>query len=75
MKPASLSWTDAAAVLDGALTALPFLRDAAALKPGQSLLVNGASGAVGTAAVRLAQYLGAVVTAVSSTDRQAAAQR
>lgn len=67
MKPARLSWTDAVAVLDGALTALPFLRDAAGLRAGQSILVNGASGAVGTAAVQLAKHFGAVVTAVSST--------
>lgn len=67
MKPERLSWTDAVAILDGALTALPFLRDAAGLKAGQSLLVNGASGAVGTAAVQLGKQLGAVVTAVCST--------
>ena len=66
-KPESLSWTDAVAIFDGALTALPFLRDAAHLKAGQSILINGASGAVGSAAVQLARHFGAVVTAVTST--------
>ncbi|WP_024477446.1 NAD(P)-dependent alcohol dehydrogenase [Arthrobacter sp. CAL618] len=67
LKPASLVPTDAVAVLDGALTALAFLRDAASLKSGQSILINGASGAVGTAAVQLAKHFGAVVTGVCST--------
>lgn len=67
MRPDGLRSTDAVAVLDGALTALPFLRDAAGLKPAQSILINGASGAVGTAAVQLAKHFGAVVTAVCST--------
>jgi NADPH:quinone reductase-like Zn-dependent oxidoreductase len=66
-KPASLTWTDAVAIFDGALTALPFLRDSARLKSGQSILINGASGALGTAAVQLAKHLGAVVTAVTSS--------
>ncbi|MBP2216882.1 NAD(P)-dependent alcohol dehydrogenase [Arthrobacter sp. CAN_C5] len=67
MRPGGLLSTDAVAVLDGALTALPFLRDAAELKAGQSILINGASGAVGTAAVQLAKHFGAIVTAVCST--------
>ncbi len=66
-RPDHLASADAVAVLDGALTALPFLRDAAGLKAGQSILINGASGAVGTAAVQLAKHFGAVVTAVCST--------
>jgi NADPH:quinone reductase-like Zn-dependent oxidoreductase len=65
--PAVLASADAVAVLDGALTALPFIRDAAGLKAGQSILINGASGAVGAAAVQLAKQFGAVVTAVCST--------
>jgi NADPH:quinone reductase-like Zn-dependent oxidoreductase len=64
--PPGMSFTDAAALYDGAFTALPFLRDHAKLRPGQSILVNGASGAVGSAAVQLAKHLGAEVTAVSS---------
>ena len=65
-KPAIYSHVDAAAVLYGALTALPFLRDAAALRAGQRILVNGASGGVGSAAVQLAKHMGAEVTAVCS---------
>ncbi|MCZ7462365.1 NAD(P)-dependent alcohol dehydrogenase [Streptomyces sp. WMMC940] len=62
-----LTHAEAVAVSEGALTALPFLRDAANLRAGQSILVNGASGSVGTAAVQLAQHLGAEVTGVCST--------
>lgn len=62
--PTTLDWVDAAAVTDGALTALPFLRDAGHLQPGQNILVNGAAGAIGTAAVQLASFRGARVTAV-----------
>jgi NADPH:quinone reductase-like Zn-dependent oxidoreductase len=70
VKPPSLSFGQAAAVFDGSLTALPFLRDAASLRPGQHILINGASGAVGAAAVQLAKHLGAVVTAVCSGANQ-----
>ena len=66
-KPENLPWTDAVAISDGALTALPFLRDSARLKAGQSVLINGASGAVGSAAVQLAKHIGAIVTGVTST--------
>lgn len=66
-KPAGLSFTEAAAVFDGSLTALPFLRDNARLRAGQSILINGASGAVGSAAVQLAHHFGAHVTAVCTT--------
>jgi NADPH:quinone reductase-like Zn-dependent oxidoreductase len=66
-KPEGLTWTDSVAIFDGALTALPFLRDSARLKSGQSILINGASGAVGSAAVQLAKHFGATVTAVTST--------
>lgn len=62
--PADVSMTDAAAACDGALTALPFLRDGAHLRAGQRVLVIGASGSVGAAAVQLAKHLGAHVTAV-----------
>lgn len=67
-RPANLSDGEAVALFDGAVTALPFLRDAAKLRAGQSILVNGASGAVGTAAVQLAKHFGATVTAVCSTS-------
>ncbi|HEU4807889.1 MAG TPA: NAD(P)-dependent alcohol dehydrogenase, partial [Homoserinimonas sp.] len=65
-KPTSLTCEEAVAVFDGAMTALPFLRDAAGLRSGQSILINGASGAVGVAAIQLAKHCGATVTAVCS---------
>lgn len=64
--PAGLTDEDVVAVTEGGLTALPFLRDHAALRGGQTVLINGASGAVGTAAVQLAKHFGAVVTGVCS---------
>jgi NADPH:quinone reductase-like Zn-dependent oxidoreductase len=60
--PAGLSYVDGAALAD--TTALVFLRDKARLRAGQRLLVNGASGAVGAAAVQLGVHLGAMVTGV-----------
>ncbi len=65
-KPAGLTDAESVAVCDGAMTALPFLRDAARLRSGGSVLVNGASGSVGSAAVQLAKHFGAQVTAVCS---------
>jgi NADPH:quinone reductase-like Zn-dependent oxidoreductase len=64
--PSRVSVADAAGVLFGGTTALYFLRDRATVRPGASVLVNGASGAVGTNAVQLAKHLGARVTAVTS---------
>lgn len=66
LMPDNLSFEEAAAIPFGAHTALHFLRKAD-IKNGQSIVVYGASGAVGTAAVQLAKYYGAVVTAVCST--------
>jgi NADPH:quinone reductase-like Zn-dependent oxidoreductase len=66
-KPINLGFEESAAICDGGLTALVFLRDVAEIKAGQSILINGASGAVGAAAVQLAKYYGAEVTAVCST--------
>jgi len=66
-KPESLSFAEAAAISDGAVTALPFLRDHGKVGPGQRVLVNGASGAIGTIAVQLAKHFGAEVTGVCST--------
>lgn len=65
-KPAKVTHEDAAGLLFGGTTALHFLRDRAALARGRSVLVNGASGAIGTNAVQLARHLGATVTAVTS---------
>lgn len=65
-KPPAVSDDDAAAVNFGGTTALYFLRDRAAITAGQSVLVNGASGAVGTNAVQLARHFGATVTGVAS---------
>lgn len=65
-KPAAVSHDDAAGLLFGGTTALYFLRDRAAVGPGMSVLVNGASGAVGTNAVQLAVHFGATVTGVTS---------
>jgi NADPH:quinone reductase-like Zn-dependent oxidoreductase len=65
-KPASVTHEDAAGVLFGGTTALFFLRDKAQVGPGQSVLINGASGAVGTNAIQLAKQFGAIVTAVTS---------
>ena len=73
-KPANLSFDEAAAMVDGALTALPFLRDSAALQAGQTVLVNGAAGSVGSAAVQLAKHFGATVTGVCSTANVALVQ-
>lgn len=64
--PGNATHEAAAGALFGGSTALHFLRDRARLRAGQTVLVNGASGSVGTAAVQLAVHLGATVTAVSS---------
>ncbi|SMF81518.1 NADPH:quinone reductase [Azospirillum oryzae] len=65
-KPANLSFEEAASLCFGGTTALHFLRRAG-LKAGESLLVIGASGAVGSAMVQLASHMGARVTGVTST--------
>lgn len=66
VKPANLSFEEAASLSFGSANALPFLRKAK-VKPGEKVLVVGASGAVGTAAVQIACHFGAEVTGVTST--------
>jgi NADPH:quinone reductase-like Zn-dependent oxidoreductase len=70
-KPSAVSHEQAAGVLFGGTTALHFLRDKASIEPGLTVLVNGASGAVGTNAVQLARHYGATVTGVASAANRA----
>jgi NADPH:quinone reductase-like Zn-dependent oxidoreductase len=67
VKPERLSFEQAASIPTAAVTALKGLRDAGRLQPGQRVVINGASGGVGTFAVQIAKALGAHVTAVCST--------
>lgn len=62
--PDSMNFTEAATFCDGPLTSINFLKEIARIQPGQKVLINGASGSLGTAAVQLAKYFGAEVTGV-----------
>ncbi len=68
LKPSNLSFEQAAAVPVAGLTALQGMRDSAKVQPGHEVLINGASGGVGTFAVQIAKAFGAEVTGVCSTN-------
>lgn len=65
--PDGVAFGAAAGICDGGLTALPFLRDHGQVQAGQHVLINGASGSIGSTAVQLARAMGTVVTGVTST--------
>jgi NADPH:quinone reductase-like Zn-dependent oxidoreductase len=69
IKPEHLTFQQAAAVPNGAITTIPFLTRLSQIHPGENVLITGASGTVGTSAVQLAKYLGARVTGVCSTRK------
>lgn len=70
-KPANVSHTHAAGMLFGGTAALYFLRDKLNIKQGETILINGASGAVGTNAVQLAKLFGATITGVTTQGNAA----
>lgn len=67
--PEGINFEDAATIPLAAVTALIALRDQGQIKPGQSVLINGAAGGIGTFAIQLAMYFNTVVTGICSTDK------
>jgi len=70
-QPFNVSSEEASGIIDGASTALAFFTDQVEIKKGQKVLVNGASGSIGTAAIQLAKYYGAEVTGMCSGKNKA----
>ncbi|MCW8849888.1 MAG: NAD(P)-dependent alcohol dehydrogenase, partial [Melioribacteraceae bacterium] len=68
LKPENLSFEESASCVDGFLTSMPFLRDTGKIKKGQKILIYGASGSVGSAAVQIAKYFDTEVTGVCSSS-------
>ncbi len=71
LKPASMTFEEAAAYPEAAVLALQYLRGKREIQPGQQVLINGAGGGVGTFAVQIAKFYGAEVTGVDSTAKLA----
>ena len=67
LKPENLTFEESACIVNGSLSAMVYLMKKGKIKNGDKVLINGASGSVGTAAVQLAKYFGAIITGVCST--------